>query len=70
MKFFPALEKCDVGAFGIKPFIAREKRPQWPGGVWGDPAKANPDKGRELFERSARRMVALVRALEARLAAD
>jgi len=54
----------------IKPFIAREKRPQWPGGVWGDPAKADPEKGRELFKRSARRMADLVRALEARLAAD
>jgi len=51
-----------------RPFIAREKRPEWPGGVWGDPGKADPGKGRELFERSTRRMVALIRALAARVA--
>jgi creatinine amidohydrolase len=51
------------------PFVAREKRPDWPGGVWGDPSKATPEKGHALFDRSVRRMVALVQALEARLAA-
>ena len=51
-----------------RPFVARQKRPEWPGGVWGDPAKADPAKGRALFERSTLRMVTLIRALEARAA--
>lgn len=51
-----------------KPFIAREKRPHWPGGVWGNPARATAEKGEALFSLSVARMVALVREMEARLA--
>jgi len=49
-----------------RPFIAREKRPHWPGGVWGDPSRATAEKGEALLARSAARMAELVRALEAR----
>ncbi len=49
-----------------RPFIAREKRHHWPGGVWGDPGKATPEKGEELLARSAARMAELVRALQVR----
>ncbi|MBI5446149.1 MAG: creatininase family protein [Deltaproteobacteria bacterium] len=52
-----------------KPFIAREKRPEWPGGVWGDPSKASKEKGEVLYERSAARLAELVRAMEGRLRA-
>jgi creatinine amidohydrolase len=51
-----------------KPFVARHKRPHWPGGVWGDPARATADKGEALYAGSVRRLVALVREMEARIA--
>ncbi|MBI5015537.1 MAG: creatininase family protein [Deltaproteobacteria bacterium] len=51
-----------------RPFVARHKRPCWPGGVWGDPGKATPEKGEVLFTRCVARMVALVREMEARIA--
>lgn len=50
------------------PFVAREKRPPWPGGVWGNPAAASADKGERLYEASVKRLVALVRATEERIA--
>jgi creatinine amidohydrolase len=52
-----------------RPFIARHKRPHWPGGVWGDPSKASAVKGEELLARCAVRMAELVRSLEARVRA-
>lgn len=30
--------------------LVRDKRKFWPGGVWGDPTRANADKGRRLEE--------------------
>jgi len=51
------------------PFVARNKRSQWPGGVWGNPAKASPEKGERLLAASAERMVELIREMEARLGA-
>lgn len=50
-----------------KPFLARDKRAQWPGGVWGDPGRATGAKGEELYARCTRRLVALVREMEARV---
>lgn len=50
-----------------KPFLSHEKRSEWPGGVWGDPSKATREKGELLYERSAARLAALVREMEARL---
>jgi creatinine amidohydrolase len=45
--------------------LVRDKRRYWPGGVWGDPGKATPEKGRRLVEIAAERVAALVRELEA-----
>lgn len=44
--------------------LVRNKRKFWPGGVWGDPAKASADKGRRIEELVVRKVVELVRALE------
>ena len=51
-----------------RPFIARDKRRHWPGGVWGDPGRASPEKGEILFERTAGRMAELLREMERRIA--
>lgn len=50
-----------------RPFVAREKRSQWPGGVWGDPARASAQKGEALTASSVQQMVELVRQMRARL---
>jgi creatinine amidohydrolase len=50
-----------------KPFIPREKRASWPGGVWGDPSRATPGKGEALYSRSVERLVALVREMGERI---
>lgn len=52
------------------PFIPREKRPHWPGGVWGDPSKASAEKGERLIQRSVDRLVSLIRDMEARVEAQ
>ena len=44
--------------------LVRNKRAYWPGGVWGNPAKATAEKGRRLEELVVAKVVALVRALE------
>jgi creatinine amidohydrolase len=44
--------------------LVRGKRQYWPGGVWGNPAAANEEKGRALTERAARILVDLIRELE------
>lgn len=49
------------------PFVPREKRAQWPGGVWGDPAKATAEKGRLLLRASVERLVALIADLKRKL---
>jgi len=51
-----------------RPFIAREKRRYWPGGVWGDPAKATAEKGEQLLTRSTARLVELIEGMEQRIA--
>lgn len=43
--------------------IVRDKRRFWPGGVWGNPSKASPEKGRELLERSVKELCRLVDAI-------
>ncbi|UCF31993.1 MAG: creatininase family protein [bacterium] len=35
----------------------------WPGGVWGDPSRADEAKGRELIERSAEALAEIVRKM-------
>lgn len=44
--------------------LVRNKRPYWPGGVWGDPTLASPDQGQEILAREADRLAALVKSLE------
>ena len=46
--------------------LVRDKRSFWPGGVWGDPAKASAEKGRMLESMVADKVVELVKALESR----
>ena len=45
--------------------LVRDKRKYWPGGVWGDPAKATADKGRRIEEIVVSKVLELVRTLEA-----
>ncbi len=44
--------------------LVRNKRAFWPGGVWGNPARATAEKGRRLEELVVAKVVALVKALE------
>jgi creatinine amidohydrolase len=45
--------------------LVRDKRRYWPGGVWGDPGRATPEKGRRLTEIAVDRLVELIGQLEA-----
>lgn len=56
---------CEYPSFptGI---LVRDKRSFWPGGVWGDPAKASAEKGRLIESLVADKVVELVKALESR----
>jgi creatinine amidohydrolase len=44
--------------------LVRDKRRYWPGGVWGNPAKATAEKGRRLEELVVAKVVEIVKALE------
>ncbi|GFO69887.1 creatinine amidohydrolase [Geomonas limicola] len=46
--------------------LVRDKRSFWPGGVWGNPAKASAEKGEKIEGLVAERVVELVKALESR----
>ena len=48
-----------------KHLLVRDKRRYWPGGVWGDPARATASQGEEILEAEARRLVEVISALEA-----
>ncbi len=50
-----------------RPFLARDKRSQWPGGVWGNPGLASAEKGRKLLKASALRLARLIRRMRERL---
>lgn len=49
-----------------KGILVRDKRSFWPGGVWGDPAKASSQKGRQIESLVADKVVELAHALESR----
>ncbi|UFS70003.1 creatininase family protein [Geomonas sp. RF6] len=49
-----------------KGILVRDKRSFWPGGVWGDPARATAEKGRLLETLVAEKIVELVKTLESR----
>jgi creatinine amidohydrolase len=40
--------------------LARHKRPYWPGGVWGNPGAATPEKGERILARETDLLVELV----------
>ena len=44
--------------------LVRDKRRYWPGGVWGDPSKATPEKGAKLEELVVAKVVELVKLLD------
>ena len=44
--------------------LVRNKRKFWPGGVWGDPAKASPEKGRQIEELVVAKVLELAAAME------
>ncbi len=47
-----------------KPILVRDKRKYWPGGVWGDPSKANRDKGEKLIHLAVDKVIDLIKKLE------
>ncbi|NDY42648.1 creatininase family protein [Dissulfurirhabdus thermomarina] len=47
-----------------RPLLVRDKRRYWPGGVWGDPSKASPEKGRRILEAEAEALAAVIERLE------
>jgi len=49
------------------PFIGKEKRQYWPGGVWGNPAAATPEKGLNIYAFSVDKMVGLVKEMQSRI---
>ncbi len=40
--------------------LSRDPRQYWTGGVWGDPTRADPDKGRRIFEAEVEKLVHLI----------
>ena len=44
--------------------LVKDKRKYWPGGVWGDPTKASPEKGTLCLEAVVKAMVELIEKLE------
>ena len=46
------------------PFIVRDKVKYWKDGVWGNPAKANMEKGRRLFAISVDKVIEIVKRIE------
>jgi creatinine amidohydrolase len=47
-----------------KAILVRNKRKYWPGGVWGDPARASLEKGTALLEAVTGALVQLIQTLE------
>lgn len=46
------------------PFLVKDKVKYWKGGVWGNPSKANKEKGEKLFLFSVDRIVEIVKRIE------
>lgn len=44
--------------------LVRNKRPYWPGGVWGNPSRASAEKGERLMEIAVDNLVDIIRRLE------
>ena len=45
-------------------FLVRDKRKYWPTGVWGDPTKANAEKGKIVFDVAVNKIADLKNAIE------
>jgi len=43
--------------------IVSDPEKYWPGGVWGDPGAADPERGKTFVERSAEELASIVRGL-------
>ncbi len=43
--------------------IVRDKLRYWPGGVWGDPAKASPAKGKRILEEETENLISVMERL-------
>lgn len=46
------------------PILVRNKRDRWPGGVWGDPTKASPEKGERLFSLLVKELLHLIERVQ------
>ncbi len=47
-----------------KPLIVRDKLKYWPGGVWGNPKKATPEKGQRVFELVVDSLLRVIKEVE------
>ncbi len=47
-----------------KPLIVKDKLKYWPGGVWGNPKKATPEKGQRVFELVVDRLIRVIKEVE------
>lgn len=47
-----------------KPVIVRDKTKYWPGGVWGNPKKASPEKGRKAFKLIVDKIIEVIDMVE------
>lgn len=47
-----------------KPFSVKNKVKYWPGGVWGDPGKASPEKGKKALKLIADKIVEVLDKIE------
>jgi creatinine amidohydrolase len=54
-KEYPALPRA---------MLVRDKRKYWPGGVWGDPSKASPEKGEKMIHLAVDRVIDLIKKVE------
>lgn len=47
-----------------KPFLSKGKLKYWPGAVWGNPSKADAEKGKKIFSLMVEKTIELVSAIE------
>ncbi len=47
-----------------KPLVVRDKLKYWPGGVWGNPGKAAPEKGERVIEIIVDKIVEIIEMVE------
>ncbi len=47
-----------------KPLVVKEKMKYWRGGVWGDPGKATPEKGKRVMEMIVEKVIEIIDMME------